>query len=55
MGLVARIVSRMQVYFVSMPGQIVLGLALLIVTVGAMNFAWSDGVQAFFHALPGGD
>jgi flagellar biosynthesis protein FliR len=32
MGLVARIVSRMQIYFVSMPGQIALGLALLIVT-----------------------
>ena len=32
MGLVARIVSRMQIYFVSMPGQIMVGLALLIVT-----------------------
>lgn len=53
MGLVARIVSRMQIYFVSMPGQIVLGLALLTVTAGAMNVAWSDGVQAFFRALPG--
>jgi flagellar biosynthesis protein FliR len=55
MGLVSRIVSRMQIYFVSMPGQIVLGLALLIVTASAMIFAWSDGVQAFFSALPTGD
>jgi flagellar biosynthesis protein FliR len=55
MGLVARIVSRMQIYFVSMPGQIVLGLALLIVTTSAMTFAWSDGVRAFFSALPTGD
>jgi flagellar biosynthetic protein FliR len=53
MGMVARIVSRMQIYFVSMPGQIVLGLALLTVTAGAMNFAWSDGVQAFLRGLPG--
>ncbi len=55
MGLVARIVSRMQIYFVSMPGQIVLGLSLLVVTASAMTFAWSDGVQAFFSALPPGD
>ncbi len=55
MGLVARIVSRMQIYFISMPGQIVLGLALLMVTASAMTFAWSDGVQAFFSALPTGD
>jgi hypothetical protein len=38
-----------------MPGQIVLGLALLTVTASAMTFAWSDGVQAFFSALPTGD
>jgi flagellar biosynthesis protein FliR len=55
MGLIARIVSRMQIYFVSMPGQIVLGLGLVTLTAGAMSFAWSDGVQAFFRALPGGD
>jgi flagellar biosynthetic protein FliR len=54
MGLVARIVSRMQIYFVSMPGQIVLGLSLLAVTTSAMTFAWSDGVQAFFSALSPG-
>jgi flagellar biosynthesis protein FliR len=55
MGLIARIVSRMQIYFVSMPGQIVLGLGLLTVSASALNFAWSAGVRAFFHALPGGD
>jgi flagellar biosynthesis protein FliR len=54
MGLVARIVSRMQIYFVSMPGQIVLGLALLTITASAMTLAWRDGVQAFLGALPGG-
>jgi flagellar biosynthetic protein FliR len=54
MGLIARIVSRMQIYFVSMPGQIMTGLALLMVTGGAILFAWRDGVQVYFVALPGG-
>jgi len=54
MGLVARIVSRMQIYFVSMPGQIMAGLALLMITGSAIILAWCDGVQAYFVALPGG-
>jgi flagellar biosynthetic protein FliR len=53
MGLVGRIVSRMQIYFVSMPGQIVLGLALLMITASAITLAWHDSVQVFFGALPG--
>ena len=54
MGLVGRIVSRMQIYFVSMPGQIMAGLALLMMTGSAIIFAWRDGAQAYFIALPGG-
>lgn len=54
MGLVARIASRMQIYFVSMPGQIVLGLALLTITASAMTLAWQDATQLFFGTLPGG-
>jgi flagellar biosynthetic protein FliR len=53
MGLVGRIVSRMQIYFVSMPGQIMVGLALLMMTGGAIIFAWRDVAQAYFIALPG--
>jgi flagellar biosynthesis protein FliR len=53
MGLVSRIVSRLQIYFVSMPGQIILGLALLTITASAMTLAWRNGVQVFFGALPG--
>lgn len=53
MGLVARIVSRMQIYFVSMPGQIMAGLALLIITSSAIILAWRDGAQAYFATLPG--
>jgi flagellar biosynthetic protein FliR len=52
-GLVSRIISRMQIYFVSMPGQIILGLALLTITASAMMLAWRDGVSAYFGALPG--
>jgi flagellar biosynthesis protein FliR len=54
MGLISRIISRMQIYFVSIPGQIILGLALLTVTVSAMTVAWHDGAEAFLGALPGG-
>jgi flagellar biosynthesis protein FliR len=54
MGLVGRIVSRMQIYFVSMPGQILLGFGLLMITGTTIILAWLDGVQAYFIALPGG-
>ncbi len=54
MGLVARIVSRRQIYFVSLPGQIMAGLAWLMITGSAIILAWRDGTQAYFIALPGG-
>ena len=54
MGLIARIVSRMQIYIVSMPGQIMAGLVLLMLTGGAIVLAWRDAVQAPFANLPGG-
>jgi flagellar biosynthetic protein FliR len=54
MGLIARIVSRMQIYFVSMPGEIMLGLALLMFTGSAIILAWRGSAQAYFVALPGG-
>jgi flagellar biosynthetic protein FliR len=53
-GLVARIVSRLQIHFVSMPGQIVLGLGLLTITASAITLAWLNGAKAFFGMLPGG-
>lgn len=52
-GQVARVGARMQIYFVSMPGQILTGLTLLTMTVGAIILAWQDGVQASFSGLPG--
>jgi flagellar biosynthesis protein FliR len=54
MGLIARIASRMQIYFVSMPGQIMTGLALLMITGSAIILAWREGTQAYLIGLPGG-
>ena len=54
MGLTGRIVSRLQIYFVSVPGQILMGLALLMLTVNAMILAWQDNAKAFLNSLPGG-
>ena len=54
MGLVSRVASRMQIYFMSMPGQILAGLALLMITGSAIILAWQEGAQAYFIALPGG-
>ena len=53
MGLLARTVSRMQIYFVSTPGQILVGLALLMMTGSAMILAWCQGTASFFLSLPG--
>ena len=44
----------MQIYFVSMPGQILMGLALLMVTGSAIILAWRDGAQSYLIAIPGG-
>jgi flagellar biosynthetic protein FliR len=52
-GQVSRVVSRMQIYFVAMPGQILGGLALLALVVGAMSVAWQNGVGEFLSGLPG--
>jgi flagellar biosynthesis protein FliR len=52
-GLLARLVPRLQVYFVVMPGQIVGGIALLGVLAGALLSAWLAGVRAGFGGLPG--
>jgi flagellar biosynthetic protein FliR len=53
LGQIARAGSRMQIYFVSMPGQILGGLALLMVTGSAIILAWRDSAQSFLGSLPG--
>jgi len=52
-GLVARLVPRLQIYFVSMPGQIVGGLVLLASVFGVILVAWQQSVSDTFAALPG--
>ncbi len=52
-GLIARLVPRLQVYFVSMPGQIVGGLALLASLSGVIMATWHDAVRDSLAALPG--
>ncbi len=53
MGQVARVMSRVQIYFVAMPGQILGGLVLLAAAAGAMLAAWRHGVEMYLGALPG--
>jgi flagellar biosynthesis protein FliR len=52
-GLLARLVPRVQVYFLALPGQIVGGLVLLAVLAPAILAAWQVAVRAGFDALPG--
>ena len=52
-GLLARLVPRLQVYFVVMPGQILGGIALLAVLATALLTAWQTSVRSGFAGLPG--
>ncbi|HVC62557.1 MAG TPA: flagellar biosynthetic protein FliR [Acetobacteraceae bacterium] len=52
-GLIARLVPRLQIYFVSMPGQIIGGLVLLASLFGVILAAWQDSVRDALAALPG--
>lgn len=52
-GLLARMVPRLQVYFVALPGQIVGGLTLLALLFGAILAAWHDALRDGLAALPG--
>ncbi|MBE7157980.1 MAG: flagellar biosynthetic protein FliR [Rhodospirillales bacterium] len=53
MGLLARLVARMQIYFVSVPGQILGGIVTLVLVSKAILIAWQDSVGTLLHALPG--
>jgi flagellar biosynthesis protein FliR len=52
-GLLARLVPRLQVYFIVMPGQILGGMVLLAVVVTALLAAWQTALQSGFASLPG--
>ena len=53
LGLVARLVPQLQIFFAAIPGQIMGGLALLALLSGALIGAWAETVQSDFHSLPG--
>ena len=53
MGQIARMAARMQIYFVSAPGQIIFGFVMLMLTASSMIMAWHDGARSFLSALPG--
>ena len=52
-GVVARLIPRLQVYFLALPAQILGGLLLLALLSGAMLAAWQGAVQSGFARLPG--
>jgi len=53
MGLLMRLVPRLQIYFVAMPGQIIGGILLLAILSGTLLSAWDTAVRSGFAALPG--
>jgi flagellar biosynthetic protein FliR len=53
MGQISRVISRLQIYFVSIPGQLLGGLCLLALTANAILSAWQDSTEHFFANLPG--
>lgn len=53
LGLIARLVPQLQVYFVAMPGQILGGLLLLALLMAGALAAWQTHLDGVFRALPG--
>ena len=52
-GLIARLVPKLQIFFVGLPGQIGLGLLLLAAIATPTIAAWMEAMRAGFAALPG--
>jgi len=52
-ALFSRLVPRLQVFFVSGPGQILAGLVLLVLLAPALLAAWQDWVTGGLDAMPG--
>lgn len=53
-GLAARLVARMQIYFVSLPGQIIVGLLVMATVSGTIMLSWRGRAETLLLALPGG-
>ncbi len=52
LGLLARLVPQIQVYFAAMPGQVLGGMLLLALLGTAILGSWTGAVQEGFAALP---
>ena len=52
-GLIARLVPKLQIYFVALPGQIGLFLVLLGAIAVPLIVAWMEAMRAALGALPG--
>lgn len=52
-GLIARLVPRLQIFFVALPGQIGLGLLLLAAVAAPMVGAWMEAMRTDLGMLPG--
>ena len=53
-GLIARLVPRLQIFFVALPGQIGLGLLLLAAVAAPTVGAWIEAIGTDLGVLPGG-
>jgi flagellar biosynthetic protein FliR len=53
-GLMSRLVPRLQIFFVTLPGQIGLGLLLLAAVALPVIGAWMEAMRTGFNSLPGG-
>jgi flagellar biosynthetic protein FliR len=53
-GQMARLGGRMQIYFLSFPGQILLGLLVLIVSIEPILLAWQHYAEPVLLHFPGG-
>ena len=53
LGLLARLVPSLQVYGLSLPGQVLGGLLLLALLIGPMLTVWMNAMRVSFASLPG--
>jgi flagellar biosynthetic protein FliR len=52
MGHLSRMAGRMQIYFVSVPGQILLGLLLMAALIGTLLTSWEHTASVILEAIP---
>jgi flagellar biosynthetic protein FliR len=53
LGLLARLAPQVQTFFVAVPGQILAGVALLMLLAPPLLLAYAEALRAAFQALPG--